>query len=298
MISAEKIKHSTTSTAASDDFLEYALKHGFGDLHFKVDPQTGMKAIIAIDEAADFSPMEIACMERFALPRIGGVSICGDLMQRVTKDGLQAWDELKELSGTYKSYELCTSYRQTATLFNVANILQAKMSKTASNYRSAHEIRNGEPQPLCKKCTETSGAADWIADLIEEILNSNSGHLPGTAILVPDGKDVEIFKQHISRRLNPLGVKVEGSQSGNSLGDESKVRIFPVESIKGLEFEVVFYVGIDRMATIHGDLIDKYLYVGLSRARRFLALVYENEFPKELQCVESMFKTANSFYPM
>lgn len=33
---------------AEDDFLEYALAHGFGDLHFKVDPTTGMKAIIAI----------------------------------------------------------------------------------------------------------------------------------------------------------------------------------------------------------------------------------------------------------
>lgn len=31
-----------------DDFLEYALQHRFGELHFKVDPETGMKAIIAI----------------------------------------------------------------------------------------------------------------------------------------------------------------------------------------------------------------------------------------------------------
>lgn len=31
-----------------DDFLDYAISHDFGDLHFKVDPQTGMKAIIAI----------------------------------------------------------------------------------------------------------------------------------------------------------------------------------------------------------------------------------------------------------
>ncbi len=48
MMSAEKINHTHTSTAASDDFMEYALQHGFGDLHFKVDVQTGMKAIIAI----------------------------------------------------------------------------------------------------------------------------------------------------------------------------------------------------------------------------------------------------------
>jgi leucine dehydrogenase len=36
------------ATKVEDDFLDYALSHGFGDLHFKVDPATGMKAIIAI----------------------------------------------------------------------------------------------------------------------------------------------------------------------------------------------------------------------------------------------------------
>jgi leucine dehydrogenase len=34
--------------APTHDFLDYALSHQFGDLHFKVDPKTGMKAIIAI----------------------------------------------------------------------------------------------------------------------------------------------------------------------------------------------------------------------------------------------------------
>ena len=37
-----------TSLTTQDDFLDYALSRGFGDLHFKVDPDTGMKAIIAI----------------------------------------------------------------------------------------------------------------------------------------------------------------------------------------------------------------------------------------------------------
>src|SRR5476649_1168693 len=32
----------------NDDFLDYALSHDFGDLHFKVDKETGMKAIVAI----------------------------------------------------------------------------------------------------------------------------------------------------------------------------------------------------------------------------------------------------------
>lgn len=37
-----------TSTNNDTEFLDYALSHHFGDLHFKVDPDTGMKAIIAI----------------------------------------------------------------------------------------------------------------------------------------------------------------------------------------------------------------------------------------------------------
>lgn len=43
MMSAEANKNT-----GSDDFLDYALKHGFGELHFKVDVETGMKAIVAI----------------------------------------------------------------------------------------------------------------------------------------------------------------------------------------------------------------------------------------------------------
>lgn len=39
----------TDTTNPSDhDFLDYALSHGFGDIHMKVDPRSGMRAIIAI----------------------------------------------------------------------------------------------------------------------------------------------------------------------------------------------------------------------------------------------------------
>ena len=48
MMSIETRTINEITPALQDDFLEYALKHGFGDLHFKVDSATGMKAIIAI----------------------------------------------------------------------------------------------------------------------------------------------------------------------------------------------------------------------------------------------------------
>ncbi|KTC81491.1 Leu/Phe/Val dehydrogenase [Legionella brunensis] len=48
MMSVDTIKKNETSTIIQEDFLDYALSHGFGDLHFKVDNETGMKAIVAI----------------------------------------------------------------------------------------------------------------------------------------------------------------------------------------------------------------------------------------------------------
>lgn len=48
MMSIDTIKMNEPNSIVQDDFLEYALSHGFGDLHFKVDSETGMKAIVAI----------------------------------------------------------------------------------------------------------------------------------------------------------------------------------------------------------------------------------------------------------
>jgi len=48
MMSVDPLITNPTNINKQEDFLDYALIHGFGDLHFKVDSETGMKAIIAI----------------------------------------------------------------------------------------------------------------------------------------------------------------------------------------------------------------------------------------------------------
>jgi UvrD-like helicase C-terminal domain len=48
------------------------------------------------------------------------------------------------------------------------------------------------------------------------------------------------------------------------------VRVFDIQHIKGLEFEAVFFVGVDELAARLPDLFDKYLYVGTSARASFL----------------------------
>jgi UvrD-like helicase C-terminal domain/HNH endonuclease len=88
------------------------------------------------------------------------------------------------------------------------------------------------------------------------------------------------------------GVETEACLEGRILGTQAKVRVFSVQFIKGLEFEAVFFVGADRMSALTPDLVDRFLYVGLTRACCFLAVTTDCKFPHELAHVKDLFKQA------
>jgi hypothetical protein len=257
-----------------------------------------MRMLVAVDEVTDFSALEIACMVRFATPRTGGITICGDLLQRVTQQGLKRWDQLDEVSLDFKAAELRVSYRQTPRLFAIARDLYSHVTGEQPDFKSAHEPNDADPAPLWFRPSESLNVSSWLSERIVEICDLCEGRLPTTAVLVPQAEDVPELHKSLQSALQGHGIGVEASERGNALGDEERVRVFPVEYIKGLEFEVVFYVGLDRMADVHKGLIDKYFYVGLSRARSFLGVTCERspkQLPRSLQCIYPHFIERRSF---
>lgn len=255
---------------------------------------TRFRLLITVDEATDFSPLELACIERFALPE-GGVTISGDLMQRVTETGLREWSDMDAVCRQHRRCELNVSYRQTERLFNIARDLYKHATGLEPTFKSAYPHRLEDPPALSFKSSKDAPAAQWLVDRICEIFTLGNNHLPTTAILVPTPADVESLKAAILPLLHANSLELDASQGGQNLGDSARVRIFPVEHIKGLEFEAVFYVGLDRMAEVHKELIDKYVYVGLSRARSFLGATFERQFPTRLKCIEQHFEQNGSW---
>lgn len=65
--------------------------------------------------------------------------------------------------------------------------------------------------------------------------------------------------------------------------------MFAAEYIKGLEFEAVFFVGIDRLAALYPALFDKYLYVGVTRAATYLGLTCERVIPEAIAPLKDSF---------
>jgi DNA helicase IV len=58
------------------------------------------------------------------------------------------------------------------------------------------------------------------------------------------------------------------------LSAQDVLRIFPIDKVKGMEFEVVFFHNIDKIKA--SKLVSRYLYVGLSRATFFMGVITAN----------------------
>ena len=68
------------------------------------------------------------------------------------------------------------------------------------------------------------------------------------------------------------------------------MRVFDIQHIKGLEFEGVFFVDIDRLALRNQDLFDKYLYVGATRAATYLGMTCSGPtLPNKLSKLSTLF---------
>ena len=67
------------------------------------------------------------------------------------------------------------------------------------------------------------------------------------------------------------------------------VRVFDIQHIKGLKFEAVFFVGVDRLAASQPELFDKYLYVGTTRAATYLGMTCDGPLPTILEPLRPMF---------
>ncbi len=244
---------------------------------------------VAIDEAADFSTVEIGCMFQLAEPNTRSIMIVGDLMQRMTRKGISDWASLSRISNSFDLREFEVDYRLTRKLSRIASVLSNRISPSEADSIDLPYDRS--PDPLVYKSTSGEGLGIWLEKRVLEIYKRNKGRLPTTAIITPNETDV----QHLHALLRPNFEKhyigIEACVAGQSSGEDSRIRIFSSQYIKGLEFDVVFFVNVDQFPD--QELVDKYLYVGLTRARAFLGITYKERLPERLDHVSHFFSDGN-----
>ena len=84
-------------------------------------------------------------------------------------------------------------------------------------------------------------------------------------------------------------IQVVSCPQGRVMGQDGDVRVFDVQHIKGLEFEAVFFIDVDKLAANETDLFNKFLYVGATRAATYLGITCKNNLPTVMEGLRDNF---------
>ena len=231
---------------------------------------------IVIDEAQDFSPLEVALLARMA--EGATFTIVGDLMQGIHGDrGLENWRELTEgvFAGRAVRHDLLTSYRSTIEIMSLAirvmrNLPQPGLAEPKP------VLRHGKAPRLEAVANEKARAAAVQARL----RTWQAEGLKSIAVIARDPALLEALETDLSgefalHRLDPE----EETYSGGLL-------LAPADGVKGLEFDGVILADASAAAFPASTPDARLLYVCLTRALHRLDALYTGELTPLLRDAE------------
>lgn len=256
------------------------------------------KTQIAADEATDFSSVQLGCMYYLAKPEFRSFTMVGDVMQRLTARGIQDFAECEAFAPNFTKYFVQKTYRQSRRLTELAAKMHKEFTGKEPSFESAYPEDAAEPELLLHCTADDTNTAEWIADRINEICDICK-KLPSIAVFVPDGEQAQKMADILERAINKKhgALHVYPCLNGNVSDSSEGVHVIPVRFVKGLEFEGVFFVGLDDIANRQeqADLTECYLYVGVTRAAQFLAVVCRNTFPSRLSRIRDDFREGGTW---
>lgn len=246
-------------------------KHDYIDAYDEV-----ARPIIGIDEATDFSVCDIYAMQSLLTLDFSSLTLCGDIMQRMTDFGIKSWSELDNVVDNPKPVEMKTSYRQSKKLLEVARQLYIDTLKEYPNYRPFMKSSK-VPAPLEYVNENELYKIEWISQRISEVYRAYGEKLPSIAIFVTDKGYIPRFIENLqnTKFFKEKGIKILDGTNERSI-PESHICVYPIEVVKGMEFDVVFFHNIDK-SNANLDLLKRYIYVGVSRAAFFLGITMIEE---------------------
>jgi len=243
---------------------------------------------ILVDEATDFSPIQLACMFELSNPAMRSFFACGDFNQRLTKWGTKSIDEFKWFAPSIGFEHVNISYRQSKQLNDLSHTIIDLLGGDTRSALLPHGISNDGIKPSLHESSDLTSTYDWLASQIR-FIDGHLSQLPSTAIFVNNEESIRPLANSLNELLQDSNIQVVACPMGQVMGSDNDVRVFDIQHIKGLEFEAVFFIGIDNLAIENPDLFSKYIYVGATRAATYLGLTCNNKLPEVLEPLRMQF---------
>lgn len=244
---------------------------------------------IYVDEATDFSPIQLACMFHLSNPKINSYFACGDFNQRLSDFGTRSVEEIKWISTSIEIKKINRGYRQSRELNEFARrIVGIEKEADLEVILPKYADRDGVRPSLAENMKDVTSVVKWLADRIIEI-ERFVDQLPTIAILVHAEVEASPVAKELGKVLQEQNINVVACPDGQVIGQDNDIRVFAAKYIKGLEFEAVFFKDVDQLAVSYPDLFHKYLYVGATRAATYLGITCTETLPDPISDLRSMF---------
>lgn len=246
-----------------------------------------------VDEVTDFSAVQLACMIELSDRRLQSFFACGDFRQRITRSGIASKTELHWITDRtgVTDFDVRTidrHYRQSPRLVQLAGALAMLQGQLEAGTVDRDEDDADEVAPLLLENADADAVARWLAERILEV-ERLVGKLPSIAVFVDGEARIAPLVERVTPFLEDRSIGIVGCPEGRVVGHPGDTRVFDVRHIKGLEFEAVFFVGVDALATRMPDLFDRFLYVGVTRAATYLGITCEGSLPPRLESLRDQF---------
>ena len=251
------------------------------------------RPIIGIDEATDYSLYDYYAIYSLRHYSIHAFTLTGDLMQCLNENGITEWNELNNplIFPKIDITELKISYRQSPELIKLADHLYQSVMDKPSPYKCNlidDDPDNKIPKPLWCLSDDDEEKAEWIVDRVLEVKRAY-GIVPSIAIFCSDEIEIIRLKKLLdqSEALESEGIEVVNCSDGRTDANKDTIRIYPLDIVKGMEFEVVFFHDIHNIKNT--SLLDKYLYVGLSRASFYMGVTSSYDLDNSFEDILNLF---------
>jgi DNA helicase II / ATP-dependent DNA helicase PcrA len=226
---------------------------------------------VVIDEAQDFSPLQIALLRR--LTNNDSFTILGDLSQGIhTYAGIGDWAEFVEVfpPDTVGYHVLSQSYRSTYNVMTFANQVLMRMGATAALARPV--FREGPPVVLRAR-------GEGYEAVVEEVRRMQEHH---ASVAVVGRTEAEVGAMYEALKVAGLEPQRVSADQKRYMGGLS---VIPSYLTKGLEFDGVIVpdAGACQYSLSHRDA--RLLYVVCTRALHELSLFYTGDVSPLLDAV-------------
>lgn len=258
------------------------------------------RPIIGVDEATDYSLLDYYAIASLRHPEISSVTLTGDIMQCLNESGVTDWKQLKnaKIFSKMDVKQLSVSYRQSPKLLSLAKQLYHETTGKDAPYSGLQEDSKKIPSPLWFESNNEEDKAQWIVDRILEVKKAYAtiySKMPSIAVFVSSADEIPTLKENMedSEDLENAGIDVINCSNGDIDPRKDTVRLFPIDMVKGMEFEVVFFHNLDLIRNT--KLIDRYLYIGLSRAAFYMGVTASDDVDANIQKVMPLFKQGGTW---